>query len=88
MRKPQGFTLKNEEFIRSKIRNIVKLEPSISEKDLRWNLYQLGVYCYREFNKVGLPVDVKQPGLTAPKMVWSKNHGKYVDERELVPALV
>ena len=86
MRKPTGFTLKNEEFLRSKMRNIKKLEESVSEKELRFMIYQLGCYAYREFFKAGIPADIKSPATTAPKMVWCKEAGKYVDERQLAVA--
>ena len=88
MHKTQGFTLKNEEFIRSSLRNIAKLEQKVSDKDLRWMLYEVGVYAYREFHKAGLAADIKQPALSAPKKVYDKESGKYVNEQELMVAWV
>lgn len=81
-----GFTLKDEEFIRSSIRNIAKLEGKVSEKDLRWMIYELGVYSFRQFHKAGIAANIQSPGLSAPKKVYDKESGRYVDERELAVA--
>ena len=82
----QGFTIEDEKHIRSRIKSLSKIEPNISEKELRHQIYLIGVYSYRQFMKAGIPVDVKHPALTAPRMVWNKESMSYVDERELLVA--
>ena len=69
-----------------KCREICKLEDSLTEKELKWMLYQLGVVVYRRFHKAGIPVDVRHPGLNQPKKVWSSVLKRSVDER-LIEAL-
>ena len=80
----QGFTIEDEKHIRSTIKSLSKIESSISEKELRHQLYLIGVFAYRQYMKAGIPVDVKHPALSAPRMVWSKESLSYVDERMLV----
>ena len=82
----QGFTIEDEKHIRSTIKSLSKIEDNISEKELRHQLYLIGVYAYRQFMKAGIPADVKHPALSAPKMVWDKESLKYVDERLLLVA--
>lgn len=81
-----NFTQADEKHIRSRIKSLTKIESKISEKELRHQLYLIGVFCYRQWNKAGIPADVRHPALDAPRMVWHKESLKYVDERELLPA--
>ena len=67
----------------TKCREISKLEKSMTEQELKWMLYQLGVVVYRQFFKAGIPADIQHPGLDQPKKVWSSVLKRSVDERLL-----
>lgn len=67
----------------AKCREISKLEKSLTEKELKWMLYQLGVVVYRQYHKAGIPADIEHPGLDQPRKVWSSVLKKCVDERLL-----
>ena len=64
MLKAKGFTQKDQSFIQSRCRSIAKLdECGVEDKQLRQQLYMLGVYAYRQFHKAGLPQDMWSPRL-------------------------
>ena len=77
----KGLTKQNIKHMLCQMNNIAKLEGVVSDKELRQMLYVLGVYAYRQHHKAGIPVDMKQPRLTAPKKVWSSILHEHVDER-------
>lgn len=65
-------------------RKIAKLEKAgITEKELRRQLYVLGTYVFRNYHGAGIPVDIKHPGLTAPKKVWSDRLSDFISELEI-----
>ena len=60
----QGFTQKDHAFISSRCRSIGRLDEfGVEDKQLRQQLYMLGVFAYRKFHKAGLPTDVWSPRL-------------------------
>ena len=62
MRTKTGLTSKDQNFINSTCRSIAKFDKhGISEIALRQQIYMLGLYNYRQFHKVGLPEDIKNP---------------------------
>jgi hypothetical protein len=81
----KSLTTKDLEYILCSCRSIARLEKhDVNEQQIKQMLYQLGVYAYRQYHKVGLPADLKHPLLSAPKKVWDKTSHSFVDERELV----
>ena len=76
-----GLTQKDIQLIQCECKSISKLESKVSESELRRQLYVIGVHVYRQFNKVGLPVDFKHPGLTQPRLKWCSKAKDFVDER-------
>ena len=64
MLKAKGFTQKDQSFIQSRCRSIAQLDEfGVEDKQLRQQLYMLGVYAYRQFHKAGLPQDMWSPRL-------------------------
>ena len=79
-----NLTEKDIKWMACSARSIAKLDKSgVSEKELRRMLYQLGVYFYRNFHGVGLPVEMSHPSLAAPKKIWDKTTQRYVPEEQL-----
>lgn len=62
MQQAKGLTLKDQNFINSTCRSIFKFEKhGVNDSELRQQIYMLGLYNYRQFHKVGLPEDIKNP---------------------------
>ena len=60
----KGLTLRDQNFINSSCRSIAKCENhGVKERELRRQIYMLGVYAFRQYHKVGLPSDIKHPGV-------------------------
>ena len=60
----KGLTLKDQNFINSSCKSIAKFEKhGVKEKELRRQIYVLGLYTFRQYHKAGLPCDIKHPRL-------------------------
>ena len=60
----QGLTPKDYNWINSKCCSIATMEKyGFSDKDLRNELYVLGVFAFRHFHNVGMPMDLLHPSL-------------------------
>ena len=60
----QGLTPKDYNWINSKCRAIATMEKhGFSERDLRNELYVLGVFAFRHFHNAGMPMDLLHPSL-------------------------
>ncbi len=60
----KGLTLKDHNFINSSCRSIAKCqEIGVKEKELKRQLYVLGVYTFRQYHKAGIPNDIQHPRL-------------------------
>jgi len=81
MKTKPSHTKEDHRRIAMKCREIKKLDEKVTEKELRWMLYQLGVVVYRQYFKKGIPCDVLHPGLNQPQKVWSSVFKRSVDER-------
>jgi hypothetical protein len=66
----KGLTLKDQNFINSSCRSIAKCEShGVREKELRRQIYVLGLYTFRQYHKVGLPSDIRNPRLQESELV-------------------
>ena len=73
MHQTKGLTLRDYNHINSTCRAIAKCEKyGVQDKELRQQVYMLGLFTFRQFHKAGLPIDYKQVGL--------KNKGKSIHE--------
>ena len=64
MQQTKGLTLRDYNHINSTCRAIAKCERyGVKEKELRQQVYMLGLFTFRQFHKAGLPIDYKQVGL-------------------------
>lgn len=64
--KHKGLTLKDQNFINTSCRSIAKCEEiGVKEKELRRQLYVLGLYTFRQYHKAGIPSDIRNPRLVA-----------------------
>ena len=62
----KGLTLKDQSFINSQCRTIAKCEShGLNSRELRQQIYMLGLYTFRQFHKAGTPKDITHPGLLA-----------------------
>ena len=62
MKQTKGLTLKDQNFINSTCRSIFKFEKhGVNDSELRQQIYMLGLFNYRQFHKVGVPKDFKNP---------------------------
>ena len=60
----KGLTLKDQNFINASCRSIAKCENhGVTNKELRQQVYMLGLFTFRQFHKAGLPTDFRYPGL-------------------------
>ena len=60
----QGLTPKDYNWINNKCRSIAAMEKhGFSERDLRNELYVLGVFAFRHFHNAGMPTDLLHPSL-------------------------
>ena len=68
----------------SRMNTILELEQkeSIDEKQLKFQIYKLGVDMYRHFNKLPPVVSYKEPFSYSPCMEWSPILRTYVKEEE------
>ena len=58
----QGLTPKDYNWINSKCRSIATMEKhGFSERDLRNELYILGVFAFRHFHNAGMQMDLLHP---------------------------
>jgi len=66
----KGLTLKDQNFINSSCRSIAKCEKyGVQEKELRRQIYVLGLYAFRQYHKAGIPSDIRHPQLREPLLV-------------------
>ena len=66
----KGLTLKDQNFINSTCRSIAKCENhGVKDRELRQQVYMLGLYTFRKFHKAGIPADFRQPGLKSEVLV-------------------
>ena len=64
MHSTKGLTLKDQNYINSYCKSIAKCERhGVKEKELRQQIYMLGLYTFRQYHHAGLPADIKHPGL-------------------------
>ena len=64
MNTSKGLTLKDYHFINSQCSSIAKCDRhGVADKELRHQLYVLGLYAFRKFHKAGLPDDITKPSL-------------------------
>ena len=69
MKQAKGFTLKDYTHINSTCRAIAKCERlGVGTKDLRQQIYMLGLFTFRQFHKAGLPIDFSRPELSQPSI--------------------
>ena len=67
MNQTKGLTLKDFNHINSTCRSIAKCDKyGIKSKELRQQIYFLGLYTFRQFHKAGLPLDYMEPSLNQP----------------------
>ncbi len=60
----KGLTLKDQNFINSTCRSIAKCEKhGVKDRELRQQVYMLGLYAFRKYHKAGIPEDISHPGL-------------------------
>ena len=60
----QGLTPKDFNWIDSKCRAIATMEQhGFNERDLRNELYVLGVFAFRHFHSAGMPMNLLHPSL-------------------------
>ena len=60
----QGLSPKDYNWINSKCRAIATMEEhGFSERDLRNELYVLGVFAFRHFHNAGMPMNLLHPSL-------------------------
>ena len=60
----KGLTLKDQNFINSTCRSIAKCEKhGVKDRELRQQVYMLGLYTFRKYHKAGIPEDFSHPGL-------------------------
>ena len=60
----KGLTLRDQNFIYSSCRSIAKCENhGVRDKELRQQIYMLGLYTFRQYHKAGKPSDYRYPGL-------------------------
>ena len=58
----KGLTIKDQNFINSTCHSIFKFEKhGVNDSELRHQIYMLGLYNYRQFHKVGISKDFKNP---------------------------
>ena len=70
MRTKTGLTTKDQKFINSTCRSIAKFDQhGVSELALRQQIYMLGLYNYRQFHKVGIPKDIRNPRILEETLV-------------------
>tara|TARA_R100000458_G_C8072942_1_gene110931 strand:+ start:91 stop:390 length:300 start_codon:yes stop_codon:yes gene_type:complete len=65
MQSNHGLTVKDHNYINNYCKSIAKCEKhGVREKDLRQQIYMLGLYTFRQYHHAGLPADIKHPGLS------------------------
>ena len=69
MTQAKGLTLKDFNYINSTCKSIAKCEKYVVKtKDLRQQIYMLGLFTFRQFHKAGLPIDFSRPELSQPSI--------------------
>ena len=64
MQSNKGLTVKDHKYIDNYCKSIAKCERhGTREKELRQQIYMLGLYTFRQFHHAGLPADITHPGL-------------------------
>ena len=65
-------------------RNTARADKNgLSDSELRYMIYNMGLYWYWTIHKAGMPADKMKPSLSAEKMVWVKELHKHIPESEL-----
>ena len=65
-------------------RNVAKLDnQGLTTRELRFQVYKMGLYYYREIHKAGIPVDFMNPSLSGEKLVWDKESHQLVPESDM-----
>ena len=60
----KGLSLKDYNYINSSCRSIAKCENhGVKEKELRRQIYMLGLYIFRKYHKADMPEDFRDPRL-------------------------
>ena len=68
----KGLTLRDSNFLNSTCRSIAKCDKhGVKEKELRRQIYVLGLYYYRQYHKAGIPADIRHPSLEERQLVAS-----------------
>lgn len=82
MKTTKQLTIKDIQNIHSMCRSVSQLEKiGVSEAEIKQMLYRIGVFAYRQYHSVGIPVSTDHPLLSAPKKVWDKGILSFIDER-------
>ena len=64
MQSNNGLTVKDQRYIDNYCKSIAKCERhGVREKELRQQIYMLGLYTFRQYHKAGKPSDYRYPGL-------------------------
>ena len=72
--------------MKSMARNIARLDKQgLSTPELRFQVYKMGLYYYREIHRAGPVMDLMDPSLLSEALVWDKQVHKYVRECDLTP---
>ena len=70
MKQAKGLTLSDQNFMNSTCRSIFKFEKhGVNDSELRQQIYMLGLYNYRQFHKVGIPKDIRNPRILDETLV-------------------
>ena len=70
-------------FMESRMNTILELEQTdVEEKQLKYQIYKLGVDMYRQFNQLPPVISYKEPFSYSPAMEWSNILCRYVKEEE------
>ncbi len=82
MQQRKGLSLKDHHFINQSCRTIAKCERyGVTKKELRQQIYMLGLFTFRQFHHAGHPADYKDPGLNSPaRLIGTRRTTKYHNE--------
>ena len=71
-------------WMESRMNTILELEQkeSIDEKQLKFQIYKLGVDMYRQFNNLPHVISYKEPFSYSPCLEWSNILCRYVKEED------
>ena len=81
MQSNNGLTVKDHRYIDNYCKSIAKCERhGVREKELRQQIYMLGLYTFRQFHHAGLPTDIKHPGLNHQSKKHPTNKYEHINQ--------